>query len=100
MFFLAELPIPSPDATLRNRITQLAFSLLYRSPDFDVLAAELGFVPKELSVQERLEARAALDVTIARDVFRLTRKDMEHILGTFVYGTPDTKLIQAILGSF
>jgi hypothetical protein len=100
MFFLAELPIPSPDATLRNRITQLAFSLLYRSPDFDVLAAELGFAPKELSVQERLETRAILDATIARDAFGLTREDMEHILGTFVYGTPDKKLMQNILDYF
>jgi hypothetical protein len=98
--FLAELPIPSPDATLRNRITQLAFSLLYRSPDFDVLAAELGFAPKELSVQERLETRAILDATIARDAFGLTREDMEHILGTFVYGTPDKKLMQNILDYF
>lgn len=100
MFFLTELPIPASGTILHSHITQLAFSLLYRSPAFDVLAAELGFAPKELSVQERLETRAILDVTIARDVFGLTREDMEHIIGTFIYGTPDTKLIQTILDYF
>ncbi len=100
MFFLAELPIPSPDATLRSRVNQLAFSVLYRSPAFDALAAELGFAPKELSDKERFKIRTELEVTIAKDVFGLTREDMEHILGTFVYGTPDTKLMQAILDSF
>jgi hypothetical protein len=47
-----------------------------------------------------VEKRVSIETLISRNVYGLTREDMEHILGTFVYGTPDKKLMQAILDSF
>jgi hypothetical protein len=40
-------------------------------------------VPGELSEQVRLQLRAEIDAIIARDIFRLTRAELEYVLTTF-----------------
>ena len=40
-------------------------------------------VPGSIDEMERLQLRAELDVLVARELFGLTRDEMEYILGTF-----------------
>ncbi|MCC7424913.1 MAG: hypothetical protein IT428_31970 [Planctomycetaceae bacterium] len=40
-------------------------------------------IPGVLDKSERLKLRAEIDVLVARDLFELTRDEMDYILGTF-----------------
>ncbi len=75
-FFLYELPIPEVSESLRNRIVKMS--------------QELSSNPKNV------EVRAEIEAVIAKEVFQLPKEDMSHILGTFVYGNIDKKLIKKI----
>lgn len=62
------------------------------------MAKELGISPREITDEdERRELRAELEAAIARDVFGLSKDEMEYILSTFVYGNPDRELMKRIL---
>ena len=101
MFFLYELPIPEPKPEIKARVVELAFKLLYRKGHYDDMAQELGIKTGEITNEdERREIRAELEAIIARDVFGLTRKEMEYVLSTFVYGNPDKELMKRIIERF
>ena len=101
MFFLYELPIPEPEPEIKARIVELAFKLLYRKGHYDDMAQELGIGASEITNEdERREIRAELEAIIARDVFGLTRNEMEYVLSTFVYGNPDRELMERIIKRF
>ena len=76
----------------------MAFSLLYRKGLFDHMAQEIEVSASEITDEFRSrEIRANLEVIIARDIFGLSRNDMEYILSTFIYGNPDRELMDMIL---
>ncbi len=98
MFYIYELPVPEVEPELKLRVIELAFRLLYRKGHYDEMAKELGLRAEETTDEdERREIRAELEAVIARDVFGLTRREMEYLLSTFVYGNPDRKLMEMIL---
>ncbi|WP_297523683.1 hypothetical protein, partial [Thermococcus sp.] len=101
MFYIYELPIPEPKPETKARIVELAFKLLYRKGHYDDMAQELGIGASEITNEdERREIRAELEAIIARDVFGLTRNEMEYVLSTFVYGNPDKELMKRIIERF
>ncbi|HIH71897.1 Eco57I restriction-modification methylase domain-containing protein [Thermococcus sp. PK] len=98
MFFLYELPIPEPGPGVKARIVELAFRLLYRKGHYDDMGKALGIKASEVTDEdERREMRAELEAIIARDVFGLTKEEMEYILSTFIYGNPDRELMRRII---
>jgi hypothetical protein len=78
-FFIYELPIPEVK------------SELYKT----IVAAS-----KKLVENNDIELRAQLEAIIARDVYNLSKEDMEHILGSFVYGNIDRTLTNLIIEKF
>jgi len=97
MFFLYELPIPEAKPEIKAKIVELAFKLLYRRGTYDGMAKALGINVEEITdEEERRETRAELEAVITRDVFGLTKGEMEYVLSTFVYGKPDRKLMGMI----
>ncbi|ASJ08124.1 hypothetical protein A3L11_02330 [Thermococcus siculi] len=98
MFYIYELPIPEVEPELKAKIVERAFKLLYREGHYDDMAKNLGITAKEITDEnERRELRAELEAVIARDVFGLSRDEMDYILSTFVYGNPDRELMKMIL---
>lgn len=79
-FFIYELPIPEVSESLRNRIVKMSQGLSSN--------------PKNVGV------RAETEAVIAKEVFQLSKDDMSHILGTFVYGNIDKKLLNLILDKY
>ena len=75
-FFVYELPIPEVDQELENAIVEIAKKLINNAEN---------------------ELRASLEAIIARDVFKLSKEEMKHILGSFVYGDIDDELLKMIL---
>ena len=101
MFFLYELPIPDVSEKLKQEVVEKAFRLLYRKDVYDDMAKELGMKVNEIKDEnKRRELRAELEIIIARDVFGLTREDVEFILSTFVYGNPDRELMKMVVEMF
>jgi len=99
MFYVYELPIPDAREEMRKQVVDMAFRLLYRRSHFDAMADALGLKGvKEIADEgDRRELRANLEVLIARDIFGLSKEDMEYILSTFVYGNPDRELMNRII---
>ncbi len=101
MFYIYELPIPEPEPEIKAKVVELAFKLLYRRGHYDDIVKELGIKTREITDEgERREIRAELEAIIARDVFGLTRDEMEYVLSTFVYGNPDRELMRNILDAY
>lgn len=100
-FFIYELPIPRVSETLKQKIAEIAFKLLYRKDVYDDMAKELGMNVEEIKGEDRRrKLRAELEIIIARDIFGLTKEDMDYILSTFVYGNPDKELMKMIIEKF
>lgn len=79
-FFLYELPIPDASGESKKRVISLAENLM-KDPS---------------NKQKRIE----LEVLIARDLFKLSKEDMGHILDSFVYGNIDKELTNLIIEKF
>ena len=98
MFYVYELPIPDAPKELKDMVVDMAFSLLYRKGLFDDMAQEIEVSASEITDEStRREIRANLEVIIARDIFGLSKEDMEYILSTFIYGNPDRELMNWII---
>ncbi|WP_457549884.1 hypothetical protein [Archaeoglobus sp.] len=97
MFFLYELPIPKVKDDLKRRIAEMSLKLLYRKEFYDEMCKELEIKAEEIKGDERKELRAELEALISKEVFGLTKEDMDYVLSTFVYGKPDKTLMNLIL---
>ena len=71
-----ELPVPEVDQELESTIVYIA---------------------KKLMNNNENESRANIEAIIARDVFKLSKEEMKHILNSFVYGNIDEELTKMIL---
>ena len=80
MFFIYELPIPDTSDQFKERIISLAKNLM--------------------NDPSNRQKRAELEILIARELFKLSKEDMEHIMGTFVYGKVDEELVDMIIKRF
>jgi hypothetical protein len=78
-FFLYELPIPDANNEIYGKIITASKKLVETNDN---------------------QLRAELETVIARDVFKLSKEDMEHILGSFVYGNIDRTLTNLIIEKF
>ena len=78
-FFVYELPIPDVDGELYRAIVATS---------------------KKLLESNDIELRAELEAIIARDVYKLSKEEMIHILDTFIYGNIDKKLTDLIIEKF
>ncbi|MBD3306798.1 N-6 DNA methylase [candidate division KSB3 bacterium] len=97
MFYLYELPIPSPTEAQREVITHQAFSLLVRhdaAGAFDALGDAVQVTPDRDA--DPIQIRAALEVLIARDLYGLTAADWKYLTSTFVYGSPKSRTKQEL----
>jgi hypothetical protein len=74
-FFIYELPIPDVDGELYRTIVTAS---------------------KKLMESNDIQLRGELEAVIARDVFKLSKEDVTHILDTFVFGNIDKDLIERI----
>ncbi len=74
--FIYELPIPRPSEEIETKVV--------------ARAKELTEDPSD-----RLK-RAELEILIGKELYRLDKEDMEHILDSFVYGNVDEELIKLI----
>jgi hypothetical protein len=74
-FFLYELPIPDANNEIYGKIMTAS---------------------KKLLEGNDIELRAQLEAIIARDVYKLSKEEMSHILDTFVFGNIDKNLIERI----
>ncbi len=87
MNFIYEMPIAEAGESVKNRLSELAFKLLYLSSgrmEFEELREELGILIHESEDPTLL--RAEIEVLIARDLYGLTKDEWEHITSTFTYG--------------
>jgi hypothetical protein len=93
MHFIYEMPIAEAEVSLKNRLVELAFKLLYLSSnksEFESLRQELGI--NILESDDSTMLRAEIEVIIARDLYGLTKDEWKHITSTFTYGEgSDTK---------
>ena len=84
-FYLYQLPIPRleyPDPVFKS-IVHRAARLICTTPEFDVLAKEVGLQDHcALDLAEQSNLRAELDGLIAH-LYGLTEDEFAHILGTF-----------------
>ena len=79
-FFIYELPIPDTSDQFKERIISLAKNLM--------------------NDPSNRQKRTELEILIARELFKLSKEDMEHIMGTFVYGKVDEELVNMIIKRF
>ncbi len=75
-FFIYELPIPDASGESKKRIISLAKNLM-----------------KDPSNKQK---RSELEILIAKELFKLSKEEMEHILDSFVYGNIDGELTKLI----
>ena len=74
-FFIQEIPIPEVDAGTFEKLVQLT---------------------KGISNEYDKSIRARIEAVVAKDVFKLEKEELEHILGTFIYGHVDSELLELI----
>ena len=79
-FYINELPVPSPDETIKHKVTLMARMLL--------------------SDPSKKDVRAEIEIMIAKDLYSLSKEDMEHILSTFIFGETDHELMEEIISSW
>ncbi|MBE2190041.1 MAG: hypothetical protein IAE98_11285, partial [Candidatus Kapabacteria bacterium] len=87
MHFIYEMPIAEAGESVKKRLSDLAFKLLYLSSgrlEFEELREELGILIHESEDPTLL--RAEIEVLIARDLYGLTKDEWKHITSTFTYG--------------
>lgn len=92
MFYLYELPVPTPTEAQKAHLVREGFALLARHDAdgaFDDLRHELGLAPEPEF--DPIERRAALEVYIARELYGLNASDWDHLTSTFVYGSGETR---------
>lgn len=103
MFFLYELPVPTPQFTspLYNQIVEASINLLPRCDAYDQLGSVDGMTQHGFADDEKRTVRSKLEVIIARDLYGLNKNDMAHILGTFLANShSDKELIAMIMDSW
>ena len=91
MFYIYELPIPSPSDIIKNRIIELSFNLLSAKSvtnNYETLRTQLG-ITKPDNINE-VKVRSELEILIARDLFNLTKDEWRYLTSTFVYGEDST----------
>ncbi|MHB1813011.1 MAG: Eco57I restriction-modification methylase domain-containing protein [Thermoplasmataceae archaeon] len=89
------------DYYVRQRVTShLNFFFVYELPVPEVdqeLESTIVYIAKKLMNNNENESRANIEAIIARDVFKLSKEEMKHILNSFVYGNIDEELTKMIL---
>ncbi len=92
MFYLYELPIPTPTVEQKSYLIREGFALLAghdRDGLFEELRVSLGLA-KEPEF-DPIVKRAALEVYIARELYGLSKDDWDYLTSTFIYGSGETR---------
>ncbi len=90
-YFIDELPVPNIKEDIKSKIISFALKLLPEDIA-SILHKSITITPYITATENEKTARAKLEALIARDVYGLTIKEMEHILDSFVFGDIDTEL--------
>lgn len=88
MFYIYELPIPELTKKQKDYLTEAGALLLHNKNDkkkYAPLMKELGIDTKKKIDLIRL--RGDIEVFIAKEIYKLSKEDWEHIVSTFIYGS-------------
>lgn len=88
MSFLYEMPIPKVKPALRTKIVDLARQILLAH---DTKEYFTEFADGKKKPIDPIQARAKLEVLIARDLYGLDAKDWMDLTATFTYGSDTTR---------
>jgi hypothetical protein len=87
--FLYEMPVPSAEKNIRSQIVNLSRQIVLAN-DSQNYFSELGKKPAKSF--DAIQARAEIEVLIAKDVYGLSFDDWKYLTSTFVQGESETKV--------
>ena len=97
--YFLELPVPEPgkDGKYFEQIVKKTAQLVATTPEFDQLKKEIGIPAGLKDENDRLLARAQLDVAVAK-LYGITKEEIAYILEKFPL--VDQKLKEMVLGEY